>query len=108
MPRALGPRASGESVKTVTLTDPDLGFMLDIVQLQHQPGYIICSLLTHADHIRKVTQTPCEVVECGKRPRTENAPWPSSWTSLEALTARFDSLGYQVDGRLRPRVEGAG
>eukprot|EP00964_Phaeocystis_antarctica_P010446 scaffold5748_cov49-Phaeocystis_antarctica.AAC.3 len=41
-------------------------------------------------------------------PLTENAPWPSSWTSLEALTARFDRLGYQVDGRLRPRVEGAG
>eukprot|EP00964_Phaeocystis_antarctica_P036254 scaffold20708_cov33-Phaeocystis_antarctica.AAC.2 len=36
------------------------------------------------------------------------APWPSSWTSLEALTARFDSRGYQVDGRLRLRVEGAG
>eukprot|EP00964_Phaeocystis_antarctica_P138003 scaffold102637_cov47-Phaeocystis_antarctica.AAC.1 len=27
---------------------------------------------------------------------------------LEAPTARLDSRGYQVDGRLRPRVEGAG
>eukprot|EP00964_Phaeocystis_antarctica_P062449 scaffold37421_cov39-Phaeocystis_antarctica.AAC.1 len=26
---------------------------------------------------------------------------------LEAPTARFDSRGYQVDGRLRPRAEGA-
>ena len=53
-------------------------------------------------------RTPCEVVQCEKRYGTELAPWPSSWTSLEALTARFDSRGYQVDGRLRPRVEGAG
>ena len=30
------------------------------------------------------------------------------WSSLEAPTARFDSRGYQVDGRLRLRVEGAG
>ena len=52
-------------------------------------------------------RSPCEVVECGNGPRTENAPWPSIWTSLEALTARFDSLGYQVDGRLRPRVSKA-
>ena len=36
------------------------------------------------------------------------APWPSSWSSGEALTARLDSRGYQVDGSLRPRVEGAG
>eukprot|EP00964_Phaeocystis_antarctica_P071674 scaffold43780_cov42-Phaeocystis_antarctica.AAC.2 len=30
---------------------------------------------------------PCEVPECEKRPQAENAPWPSSCTSLEALTA---------------------
>eukprot|EP00964_Phaeocystis_antarctica_P091481 scaffold58679_cov26-Phaeocystis_antarctica.AAC.1 len=29
------------------------------------------------------------------------------WSSAEAPTARFDSRSYQVDGRLRPRVEGA-
>ena len=54
------------------------------------------------------SQTKHPVRSCQKRSRTENAPWPSSWSSLEALTARFDSRGYQVDGSLRPRVEGAG
>jgi len=55
-----------------------------------------------------VSQDTCEVAQCEKRPQAENAPWPSSWTSCEAPTARLDSHGYQVDGRLRPRVEGAG
>eukprot|EP00964_Phaeocystis_antarctica_P147721 scaffold114397_cov36-Phaeocystis_antarctica.AAC.1 len=78
-------------------------------------GEIMRVLLTATNEIRLLvgrtsrgTRPPCEVVECGNGPLSENAPWPSSWTLLEALTARFDSLGSQVDGRLRPRVEGAG
>ena len=35
---------------------------------------------------RFIRLPPCDVVECGNGPRTENAPWPSSWTSLEDLT----------------------
>eukprot|EP00964_Phaeocystis_antarctica_P074647 scaffold45952_cov93-Phaeocystis_antarctica.AAC.4 len=30
------------------------------------------------------------------------------WSSAEAPTARFDSRGYQVDGRLRPRARRSG
>ena len=52
--------------------------------------------------------SPCEVVQCGNGSLTELAPWPSSWSSLEAPTARLDSRGCQVDRRLRLRVEGAG
>ena len=32
---------------------------------------------------------PCEVVQCEKRYRTDNAPWPSSWSSGEAPTANL-------------------
>eukprot|EP00964_Phaeocystis_antarctica_P042038 scaffold24074_cov65-Phaeocystis_antarctica.AAC.2 len=33
---------------------------------------------------------------------------PSAGRQLRLRRARFDSHGYQVDGLLRPRVEGAG
>ena len=51
---------------------------------------------------------PVRSLSAKNDPKRENAPWPSSWTSCEAPTARLDSHGYQVDGHLRPRVEGAG
>eukprot|EP00964_Phaeocystis_antarctica_P011587 scaffold6411_cov62-Phaeocystis_antarctica.AAC.1 len=52
--------------------------------------------------------SPCEVPECEKRPRTGFATCPSAGRQLRLRRARFDSLGYQVDGCLRPRAEGAG
>eukprot|EP00964_Phaeocystis_antarctica_P036207 scaffold20684_cov93-Phaeocystis_antarctica.AAC.1 len=52
--------------------------------------------------------TLCEVPECGKRPRTGFATCPSAGRQVRLRRARFDSRSYQVDGRLRPRVEGAG
>eukprot|EP00964_Phaeocystis_antarctica_P078993 scaffold49161_cov62-Phaeocystis_antarctica.AAC.2 len=39
------------------------------------------------------------VRSCQKRSRTANAPWPSSWSSLEVLTARFDSGSRSARGR---------
>eukprot|EP00964_Phaeocystis_antarctica_P059197 scaffold35152_cov35-Phaeocystis_antarctica.AAC.1 len=55
-----------------------------------------------------VCRSPCEVPECGNGPQAENATCPSAGRQLRLRRARFDSHGYQVDGHLRPRVEGAG
>eukprot|EP00964_Phaeocystis_antarctica_P009041 scaffold4887_cov69-Phaeocystis_antarctica.AAC.1 len=55
-----------------------------------------------------VPGTPCQVVQCEKRPRTGFATCPSAGRQVRLRGARFDSQGCQVDGRLRPRVEGAG
>eukprot|EP00964_Phaeocystis_antarctica_P030197 scaffold17028_cov31-Phaeocystis_antarctica.AAC.2 len=51
--------------------------------------------------------------DTGQNVRKQNAhivtpPLPVRWSLVEAPTARFDSQGCQVDGCLRPRVEGAG
>eukprot|EP00964_Phaeocystis_antarctica_P030705 scaffold17365_cov60-Phaeocystis_antarctica.AAC.4 len=51
--------------------------------------------------------SPCEVVQCGKRPLAGFATCPSTGRQLRLRRARFDSHGYQFDGHLRPRVEGA-
>ena len=85
---------------------------------------------THADTKTKSTNhdendedpgmlSPCEVVytsvQCEKRPRTENAPWPSSWSSGEAPTANliakaaksmdtFDLVSKERVDTLRPGV----
>ena len=56
----------------------------------------------------RCVETPCEVVQCEKRPRTGLATCPSAGCQVRLRRARFDSQGCQVDGRLRPRVEGAG
>ena len=51
---------------------------------------------------------PCDILLRLRQWEPECARSPSAGRQLRLRRARFDSRGYRVDGRLRPRVEGAG
>jgi len=52
--------------------------------------------------------TPCDILLRLRQWEPDCVRSPSAGRQLRLRRARFDSQGCQVDGRLRPRVEGAG
>jgi len=53
-------------------------------------------------------RAPCDILLRLRQWEPDCVRSPSAGRQLRLRRARFDSHGYQVDGHLRPRVEGAG
>ena len=87
------------NIGNILLSIEDILYMLPrIAKISHIGGKVVPEL----------GETRCEVVQCGNGPQAGFATCPSAGRQLRLRRARFYSHGYQVDGHLRPRVEGAG
>eukprot|EP00964_Phaeocystis_antarctica_P084332 scaffold53084_cov36-Phaeocystis_antarctica.AAC.1 len=57
---------------------------------------------------KRVAHPPCDILLRLRQWEPDCVRSPSDGRQVRLRRARFDSRGCQVDGHLRPRVEGAG
>eukprot|EP00964_Phaeocystis_antarctica_P066666 scaffold40339_cov68-Phaeocystis_antarctica.AAC.1 len=76
--------------------------------------WVICMCAWTSPHAarllpgRQAVLAPCDILLRLRQWEPDCVRSPSAGRQLRLRRARFDSHRYQVDGHLRPRVEGAG